>query len=290
MKKLFLFIMACLQLISEELQMKYLISQDKIHSQQLFANAPSFAITNFGRAFEVKIPASKIYTLFKNQGFILEKPKFDEVEFVYKLPWDVSNIESILTQKFKDFYASYHPQVKRIRLKPLGELVGNKIQILSATFDPKSFKKNQLILMLEVQIDKIKKLHPFLCEIDAELEVYMSTSDIRAGEDLDEHNTRKIMIPFSAFASSPAVEVTHFASRSFIKKDQVILESKLKPKIIVHKGDLVDVLYYDEMILIEARLEAMQNAGMSEEILLKNLQSKKSIKAKIIGANKALVQ
>ncbi len=289
MRKL-IFCLFCLFVYGEDLKQSYSFSQDKIHSQLLFPKAPYFLIANFGEHFELRIPAKKLYALFREKGYPLKEGEQGEILFSYKLPYDASKIEKEIKAMFERFYAPYHLKVEKVYLKPLAEMSGERVKILSAALDEKMLKKNRFIFTSELQINEHKKYSPFLCEVKASLEAYVSLAEIRAGEDLSSENVEKRILPFQVFGSLPATGIENYSARSFIAKDQVILLSKLKPKLIVKKGDWVDVLYREDSIVIEGRFEALQNGSLNQEIMLKNPQSKKQIKAKIIGAKKAILQ
>lgn len=284
--------MLCVMLGAKELKEHYWVMEDKVFSTLLFPQSPSFVITSFGEQFEIKIPVSELSKLFESRGFSLGEQKLKEVKFSYRLPWDDSKIKDQIRSAFETLYASYKPQVKEIWLKPLGNIKGKNVSLLGVELDEKAFRKNRFVVMVEVQEDGKRSLKPFYCEIVASLEAYVAFQDLRAGEDLGLENIALQRISFSSFTSRIATkeEILSSSLRSFVSKDQVLLSSKLKPKVLVRRGDWIDVKYQEKGVVIESRLEAMQNGAMNDEIMARNPESKKQIKIKIIGERKAIVR
>lgn len=298
MKRILICLVCFMALGASELQRQYNISSEKITSRDLFPQAPFFIISSFGENFHLQFKATELEQLFKNQGYTLKPSANQEIKISYQLPWDASKIKEKIKKTFLQIYDSYKPKVLQINLKPLNQIEGKKVSLHLPKIDRKDqlneklFKKNRFILMLEVDIDEKKTLQPFYCEIMANLEVFVARQEMRAGEDLDEHSIVSKRIDFLSFNSLPAKkeEILSSSLRSFIKKDQIIFSSRLKPKLMIKRGDLVDVSYRDGGIVIESRFEAMQNGSLGDEVMVRNLESKKQIKIKIIGERRGVVR
>lgn len=292
MRIIFVLMMGCLSpLMAQILKEHYAISSESITSKDLFPQAPYFLITSFGENFELRIKTSELERLFESRGYPIKSNK-KEVSFVYQIPWNDQKIRQKITSIFNQLYNPYKPKIQAIHLKPAIPMTNRPIQLLDIKLDEKSLKKNRFVVMIEVQEGDKKALKPFYCEIVASLEVYVAKRDLRAGEDLDLHNVILKRIDFSSIHAFIADkdEILNSSLRSFISKDQILTSSKLKPKILVKRGDLIDVSYKGEGIGIESRLEAMQGGGMHDEIMARNLESKKQIRVKIIGEKRAIVQ
>lgn len=276
---------------AQVLQSSYLLTKDAISSKDLFLQAPYFPIGSFLDRFEFEMPSQALEKLFKEHHFLLETSPYPQIKFIFTLPFDAQKAKEEITQAFFHLFAPFHPKIAKISLKPLGELGGKEIKILGAKIEEKALRKKKFSLMLEVLVDGKKGLFPFLCEIDASLEVFVALEDIKAGQDLNAQNTAKKRIAFESFSMLPALkeQIDSSSSRSFISKGSILFASKLKPQIIIKRGDWIEASFQEGNIHIQIRLQAMQNASLGQEIKAKNPESQKIIRVKITAKGKGIV-
>ncbi|WP_027326787.1 flagellar basal body P-ring formation chaperone FlgA [Helicobacter pametensis] len=290
MKRWLMVILCCVALRAEILKEHYILSKDPIMSYDLFPQSPSFVIASFGESFELHIKASDLQRLFASKGFAVDS-KIKEVRFTYHLPWDSTKLKEEISKTFLAFYASYHPKIQEVRLKPLKALKSSDLRLIKAQITEKMLRKNRFVAMVEVQEGGKHSLQPFFVEIVASLEAYVAKRDLSAGENLGEENVELKRVPFDSIPMPLADkgELKTAALRSFVAKDQMIFKSKLKPRLLVRRGEWVDASYKEGGVEIEARMEAMQNGSMNDEVMVRNLESKKQIRAKVIGERKVVI-
>lgn len=202
-----------------------------------------------------------------------------------------SNVIEQIKKEFMRYYQKYQFHIQSIELKPIGKEMEN-VKILEIKLNEGMLKKNSFTLPVVAQVGKTKLTLAYLCQIKAELEVYSATEDIRSGEDFDAKNTQKQTIAFEGGGSVSVSEeeLQSSSARSFIKQGQIITPQKIKPKIIVFKGEIVEVSMQIEGVSIQARMEAMQNGSLGEMIKVRNMESKKVIKALVVGRLKGVIQ
>lgn len=275
---------------AQRLQSCYVFQKDLITSRDLFPQAPYFVIDSFSDRFDLEIPSQTLEKLFQENKFFLEKSPHEKIKFHFTSRFDTKKAQEQIKQAFFEFFRPFNPKITEINLKPLTEIKGKEIEILGAKIQDKAFKKKKFSLIVETLVDGEKRLIPFLCEIDADLEVLIAREGIKAGQDLSDENITKKRIAFEAFSVLPALSEQAYtsSSRSFIAKGSVIFVSKLKPQMIVKRGDWIEVLLQEGNIMIQARLQAMQNASLGQEINAKNPQSQKIIRVRITDKGRGI--
>lgn len=274
---------------AQMLKPSYLIKKDSISSQDLFLQAPHFPIGSFLDRFELEIPSQALEKLFKEHHFLLEKSPYPQIKFIFTPPFETQKAKEEIKSAFLHLFAPFHPEITKIFLKPLGELKGREIKVLGARIEEKALKKKKFSLMLEVLVDEKKGFFPFLCEIEASLEAFVALEDIKAGQDLSAQNIAKKRIAFESLLPALEEQVYTSSSRSFIPKGSIIVASKLKPQILIKRGDWIEASLKEGNIMIQVRLQAMQNASLGQEINAKNPESQRVIRVKITGKGKGIV-
>lgn len=283
MKRLVFFLLY--SLLHSQIKETYNISSNEIYSTDLLPQAPKFLIARFGENFELKIPTQNLKGLFASYSleFVSEYP---QITFFYKNSLPLTQVKQKIKTAFLEQYPTIY--IKEIRLKPIGKDLNHQKVFELTKIQNAMFKKKTFQILLNTSNGII----PFLCEVDAEIEVYVAKEDIRAREDLDSQNVAKKKVKFEGFLQPPIneQELLSSSARSFIKQDQVITINKIKPKLLVKKGDMIEVSLQESGVSINARLEAMQNGGLGEVIMVKNPTSKKTLKVKITAYGKGEVR
>lgn len=268
--------------LSANLQNEYKIQGNEIYSDHILKNTPKFFIASFGNAFEFKIASKDLIALFKRYGINLEGS--GEVRFVYQTPKRFLDLQNQVKSYFLQAYPSL--KIKEIYLKPLSQTASKNFQ---ASLTPSILKKNKFEFF--AQSDGKEGGVVFLCGILGEIEVFVANGDIRSRQEFNRANTKKQIIPFKGFFQEPAVkdEIFQSQAKGFIKNTQIITRTKLAPKTLVQRGEMIDVVFQENGVKIETRLEAQKNGSLGEIITAKNLESKKIVKVKVIAQGKGEV-
>lgn len=263
----------------------YTLSRNEIYSTDLIPNSPKFLLARFGEHFTLTLPSQKLQELFSSHSIAFQT-SFPQITFIYDSSLPLQNVKEKITLALKEQYPNI--KIKEIKLKPMGGDLGREKIFELKTIQNAIFKKKTFQILLNTSSGVV----PFLCEVGAKIEVYVAKTDIRAREDLDKSNVEKKEIEFDGFLQPPINEREFLSSsaRSFIKQGQVVTINKIKPKLFVKKGDMIEVSYQEGGVKVLARLEAMQNGSLGEEILARNPISKKSLKIKIIAYGKGEIK
>lgn len=263
----------------------YTLSRNEIYSTDLIPNSPKFLLARFGEHFTLTLPSQKLQELFSSHSIAFQA-SFSQITFIYDSTLPLQNVKEKITLALKEQYPSI--KIKEIKFKPIGGDLGREKIFELKTIQNAIFKKKTFQILLNTSSGVV----PFLCEVSAKIEVYVAKTDIRAREDLDRSNVEKKEMDFDGFLQPPINQQEFLSSsaRSFIKQGQVITINKIKPKLFVKKGDMIEVSYQEGGVKVLARLEAMQNGSLGEEILARNPISKKSLKIKIIAYGKGEIK
>lgn len=263
----------------------YTLNRNEIYSTDLLPNSPRFLIAKFGEHFTLTLSSQKLQELFASHSIPCQTP-FSQITFSYDSNLALQGVKEKITLVLKEQYPTI--QIKDIRLKPIGTDLKKGQVFELKTIQNAIFKKKTFQILLNTSSGVV----PFLCEVDAKIEVYVAKEDIRAREDLDRGNVERKSIEFEGFLQPPISEKEFLSSsaRSFIKQGQIITMNKIKPKLFVKKGDMIEVSYQEGGVKITARLEAMQNGSLAEEIMARNPTSKKTLKVKITAQGKGEIK
>lgn len=263
----------------------YTLSRNEIYSTDLIPNSPRFLIARFGEHFTLTLSSQKLQELFSSHSIPFQTP-FSQITFIYDSTLPLKDVKEKIALALKEQYPTI--KIQKIRLKPIGSDLGREKVFELKTIQNAIFKKKTFQILLNTSSGVV----PFLCEVDARVEVYVAKEDIRAREDLDSGNVERKSIEFDGFLQPPISEREFLSSsaRSFIKQGQIITTNKIKPKLFVKKGDMIEVSYQEGGVKISARLEAMQNGSLGEEIRAINPTSKKTLKVKITAQGKGEIR
>lgn len=263
----------------------YTLNRNEIYSTDLLPNSPRFLIAKFGEHFTLTLSSQKLQELFASHSIPFQAP-FSQITFSYDSNLALKGVKEKITLALKEQYPTIN--IKDIRLKPIGTDLKKGQVFELKTIQNAIFKKKTFQILLNTSSGVV----PFLCEVDAKIEVYVAKEDIRAREDLDRGNVERKSIEFEGFLQPPISEKEFLSSsaRSFIKQGQIITINKIKPKLFVKKGDMIEVSYQEGGVKITARLEAIQNGSLAEEIMARNPTSKKTLKVKITAQGKGEIR
>ncbi len=75
-----------------------------------------------------------------------------------------------------------------------------------------------------------------------------------------------------------------------ISPGQVILASDIEPLAMIGRGEVITLEYRKGSVLLQVQAEALADGGLGDTILVRNLQSKKQIYAKVFDANRVVIQ
>lgn len=285
MKRILLGILLFCSLGLCEIKESYSISSNEIYSTHLLPKAPKFLIARFGENFSLTLPTQKLKELFASHSLTFNSP-YPQITFIYHSPLPLAQVKEKISQALTLEYPKI--QIQDIKLKPIGRDINPQTILELKTIQNAMFKKKSFQILLNTS----EGIVPFLCEVQARIEVYVAREDIRAREELSASNVERKWVEFDGFIQPPISESEFLSSsaRSFIKQGQIITSNKIKPKLFVKKGDMIEVSLQEGGVKITSRLEAMQNGALGEEIIARNPTSKKNIKIKIIGVGKGEIK
>lgn len=122
-------------------------------------------------------------------------------------------------------------------------------------------------------------------------EVVVASHGIAKGQQLNPDNVRLQRENISNLKGQYFTninEVNDLATKRSLRGNEIITLSKVKPQIVIHRGD--EIILRAEMgpVSVEIKGEALENGARGQKIAIKNLKSKKIVEGQVI--HKGLVK
>lgn len=130
-------------------------------------------------------------------------------------------------------------------------------------------------------------------QLSGKLPAYVAIRDIMVNEPITANNVKQTWIPYNQLSSqhiSQFSALEHKSSRQFIATGSIIRSNHLKPSLVIHINDLVNIVSDDPRIHIEMRGIALESGSIGQAIRVKNSSSNKIIKAYIQSADTVVVR
>ncbi|RDU55545.1 flagella basal body P-ring formation protein FlgA [Helicobacter sp. MIT 00-7814] len=304
-KKLFLFCALICVFYADELAQfptkqefslakSYVVEDSKIYAHTLFPEIQKrFLLAVIPQdSLNLIMPSFEVARIFERNGYKLQTP-FKEVLFTYQASLKLQKPREFLQKLYTDFFNANCPQslrVDSIKFSNLEELQG--VDFTNADFElfgkSSALKKSSGTLVAKFPQDKKKIFLQY--EVHAFVKILSTTRNVSAGEELQDSIFAQ-EVAFERFSALPACEsdLTLASAKVYLAKGSFVSKDKLRPKILVKKGEFVLVQSEGEGFSMQNSLEALQNGSFGEVINAKNTQSGKVVRVKITNKNKGVL-
>lgn len=204
----------------------------------------------------------------------------------------IEHVKKFVEKKFADFYKNYNIEIMDISIKPAINANLNKMTVESIKFDDKLLKSNEGNFEVNLKHNEKKQRIFFTFNINASIDALLATSNIKTGEVLSEINTENTRMQVSRLLQLPSnIDIlNNYQAKSFISMGSIIINSKITPKIIVNKGEVISVRYKSNGIEMIFDAKALEDGAINQNIKAQSVQGGKDIKIKIFNAKEALLQ
>lgn len=198
----------------------------------------------------------------------------------------INSIKDAIEKKFLDFYKNYNIKINFLEVTPLAERNLAKFKVDRIIFDNRDLKKDSGNFEVQIKHNERKKSVFFSFTIDASIDALSAVGNIKSGEVIDKNNTTITQIPLTKNMALPASAdiLDKYSAKSFIPNGSSITTSKITPKLIVRKGDILSIKYKDNDIGITFSVKAMQDGAKNQNIRTQNTQSGKELSVIIIDS------
>lgn len=278
------------------LEASYTLSHTQILSTHLFPQIPkAFLIASFPQqGFYVKMRSYEVAAIFKRHGYVLHTPHSD-VEFVYRSSMELEKPQDVIKRLYTEYFDNICPGVLRIdsvsvRLQDERQAKNLDKLLSHASFElygkQAALKKSSGVLVARTQDSKVL----FVYEIGAHFKALYTTKNLNAGEGIEGYVESKD-VAFRKIGALPvcAEEVAFGSARSYLARGTLLTKDKLRPLILVKKGEPVLVRSVGGGFALQTSLEALQNGSFGEVIEARANESKKILKVKIVGKNQGVL-
>lgn len=124
--------------------------------------------------------------------------------------------------------------------------------------------------------------------------VAIALKNINVGELLNEENTRFESREVSRFAKNGIFtnwnDLENKAARAFIRSGSVVNPTQVEIPAEIKRGEMVDLLFENPQLTIIARMKAMDTGRTGQWIRVENQNSKRMVRAKVIGMGKVALK
>ena len=278
------------------LEPSYILSHTQILSTSLFPQIPkSFPIASFPQqGFSFKMRAYEVAAIFKRNGFVLHTPHTD-VEFVYRSSMELRKPKEAIERLYTEYFEGVCPgsfSIDSVSVRLQDERHSRDLsEILShADFElfgrQATLKKPSGVLIARTKDSKIL----FVYEIKARFRAFYVSKALSAGEGIEGHTESK-EVAFQKLGALPVCEgeIAFASARSYLPQGTLLTKDKVRPLVLVKKGEIVLVRSVGGGFALQTRLEALQSGRFGEVIEARASDSKKILKIKIVGKNQGIV-
>lgn len=268
-----------------QLKKEYIVFDSTIYSTHIFPTiSKRFKIATIPPdRFSIELQSVDLKLLFARYGYELS---FDSDVVLFRYVNDMREKDAL--DFLKKMYIQYYGnrlEIDNILVRPL---YTRPIHYEQVDFEipPSSLKKNTGSFIMKYHIpgkEQQKKL-TFIYEIQGSLSVFASTRAINVNENLDEQNTREMKIKFER-VNAPFInkdDINSSGAKSYIRADMLITKDKIKPRVLVKKGERIRASNNFSGINAEVVLIARQSGAKNDIINAQNPESGKILRVKIL--------
>ena len=204
--------------------------------------------------------------------------------------FDANAQAGVLAQALKAYYGIEGD----LRLTPAGEAsdlsaVPDKVEILEAP------ERVSSMMLLRARFSKGEDAiatisAPFKAELRVDAFIAKRQLARRSNPSADDFSIQSVDALSVRNEVIPAnTDFSQYEVSSTIPAGSVLTWAQLKPKPLVHKGSLVDVIVDHGTLKITSRAVAMADAGLNETVVLRNLTTNRQFQAKVVNENLAQI-
>ncbi len=233
--------------------------------------------------FTLTLKSVDIKLIFARYGYEIISFESDYVEFQYVTDMRENNVKEFIEKMYIQHYGN-RIHIENLLVRPLNN-VPSDYELIQYELPESALKKHNGTLAMKYRTPpnaQMKKL-TFIYMIKGTLDVFKSTQNIPVSEIISTSNTRIESVPFERLGTEymSANELNNSSAKSYIRVNTIITKDKIKPRVIVKKGDKIHVVGYENGISMEVVLEARQNAVYNDIINAKNPSSGKILRVRV---------
>lgn len=203
----------------------------------------------------------------------------------------INAIKSAVEKRFLDYYKNYNIKINNLEITSVIERNLAKYSLEKIIFDDRDLRKDSGNFEVHLRHNERKKKAFFNFQINAVIDSLSAVGSIKSGEVINKNNTTITQIPIAKNMTLPvnAEILGQYSAKSFIAGGSSIVASKITPKIIVRKGDILSVAFKDSDISINFSVRAMEDGAINQSIRAQNTQSNRELNVIILDSKNAKI-
>lgn len=266
----------------------YLINTNNIDSRILFPNSNEniilFKIPN--KKNSIRIKNKQLTEILKKNGFKNFQINSKYIYFKKNSPIDTTKIKEFLSDHYLKMY-------KEIDIKNINVIPRSYLEELPSSFSVHIKNKSYLSKkgVISIKDTKNRKIF-FNYTIDADLKVVKSKTNIKKGDELSVLNAKLHKVKLNRFYAKPLqkIQKSKYQAKNHIKAGNIILRRDIIPLSLVKKDSIVSVFMYSGGINISFAAKALQNGRLNDIISIRKGNSKKRLRARVVGYQKVEIR
>lgn len=204
----------------------------------------------------------------------------------------LNDIKLFIKNRFLHFYKNYNIQIDDISITPAMNVNLSKMKIEKIIFDDKLLSRDSGNFEVYLTHNEKRQRVFFTFNINAVIDALSATNNIKTNEVISFANSQISSFRIERSIQLPANSniINEYSAKSFIPSGSIITPARIKPKVIVKKGDVVEVLYNEDGFNISFNARALEDGSINQNINAQNIQSDKIINIKILSPKSAKMQ
>ena len=233
----------------------------------------------------LRVKAKEVVELFKKHGYEITNKKITYVNFTQRSPINSDKIKDALQKEFLSKYPNI--RIKSLKVYPRSYTT-TLPKIYSVSIPKQALYKNYSTISIKTPK---KKMIFFDYELDAMIDVAVSTKNISRHEPITQNNAKIKSVKFTTFRDNPLTDIQNhkYQSKFSIKSDFILTQNDIEILSLVKRDEVVTATVSDGGVTITFNAVAVEDGKEGDVIAVRKSDGKK-LMAKVVGIKRVEIQ
>ena len=197
--------------------------------------------------------------------------------------------KDFIIKSYQEQYKDLHFTYSALSLSPTLHIDITDAKILNLEIQKGALQRNSGNLIALIQKNNTQISYPIAYTINASSEVLRATMLIKSNQNITAANAKIQTIPIENLKGIPLAPkyLNQISAKSIISAHTIIFVSKTQSKILIKKGEMFAGVLWQDSIHVQTDLQALENGAQGQIIKALNPHSKKTLRVRVIGEQKA---
>ena len=233
----------------------------------------------------LRTSAEKVIEIFKAHGIQIKKNDVRYINFREKSRIDIDKISDALKKEFLTKYPTL--KIKSLRVYPRSYLT-KLPKTFSLSLQRQTLYKNYSTFSI---VTPDHKMIFFDYILDADIDVVITTKNIKRHEKISFENTKIKSVKFLSFRADPLGDITNhqYQSKFSLESDDILTQNDIELLSIVRRDEHANAFIEDGGVSITFDVVAEQDGREGDIIAVRKSDGKK-LRAKVVGVKRVQIQ